>query len=201
MEHIQEDLKVTIGKNIGEYRKLAGFSQLEFAEKLNYSDKAVSKWERGESLPDIIVLKQIADLFHITVNDLIGYSSKKKKLQFLRNFLRNKIFILLISIVSVFLVATVAFVFLSMFNIFEGHAYLSFIYALPISSIICIAFTAKWKQKIALTVFESLFVWTLALSVCLSVNIAFSGIWMLLIIAIPLQVLIILCNWFTKKHI
>ena len=60
MEYNNEDLKTLIGKNIYEYRKLANYSQLEFAEKLNYSDKAISKWERGESLPDIIILKQIA---------------------------------------------------------------------------------------------------------------------------------------------
>ncbi|MBE7075313.1 MAG: helix-turn-helix transcriptional regulator [Clostridiales bacterium] len=199
MEQNEENLKTTIGKNIGEYRKLAGFSQLDFAEKLNYSDKAVSKWERGESLPDIIVLKQIADLFGITVNDLIGDVSKKKKTHNLHKFLRNKIFIMLLSTGLVFLIATIAYVFLTMFNILTGYTWLAFIYALPICSIICMVFSGRWKQKLALAIFESIFVWTLALSICLSVNFAFSQIWLLLIIAVPMQVLIILWNWFTRK--
>lgn len=199
MEQEQENLKITIGKNISEYRKLAGFSQLDFAEKLNYSDKAISKWERGESLPDIIVLKQIADLFGITVNDLIGQTNKKNKLHNLQKFLRNKIFIMLLSTGLVFLVATIAFVFLSMFEVLQGYVWLSFIYALPISCLICIIFTARWKQKLALSIFESIFVWTFSLSICLSFNFAFSKIWQLLIIAVPLQILIILWNWFTTR--
>ena len=67
-----ETLKLTIGKNIAEYRKLAKLSQIEFAEKLNYSDKAISKWERGESIPDVLTLVQLAELFEISVNALLG---------------------------------------------------------------------------------------------------------------------------------
>ena len=56
-----EDLKYTIAKNLSQCRKACGFTQLQVAEKLNYSDKAVSKWERGESLPDIAVLVELAE--------------------------------------------------------------------------------------------------------------------------------------------
>ena len=54
-----EDIKKIISKNIQTLRKDADLTQSELAERLNYSDKAVSKWERGESVPDIVVLKQI----------------------------------------------------------------------------------------------------------------------------------------------
>ena len=60
-----EDLKLIIAKNISTLRKAAAMTQFELAEKLNYSDKAVSKWERGESLPDVSVLKAIADIFSV----------------------------------------------------------------------------------------------------------------------------------------
>ena len=66
-----EKLKLRIGSNIASYRKQAGLTQASLAEKLNYSDKAVSKWERGESVPDVITLVQLADQFDITVNDLL----------------------------------------------------------------------------------------------------------------------------------
>ena len=56
------ELKAIVAKNLVALRKNAGFTQIELAEKLNYSDKAVSKWERGESLPDIETMKRIADL-------------------------------------------------------------------------------------------------------------------------------------------
>ena len=66
-----EELKLKIGANITLYRKAQGMTQAELAQKLNYSDKAVSKWERGESIPDVLTLADIAAQFHITVNDLL----------------------------------------------------------------------------------------------------------------------------------
>ena len=58
-----EDIKPIIAKNITALRQGAKLTQIELAERLNYSDKAVSKWERAESIPDITVLKTIADMF------------------------------------------------------------------------------------------------------------------------------------------
>ena len=66
-----EKLKLQIGANIAAYRKRAGMTQAGLAEKLNYSDKAISKWERGESVPDVLTLAQLADQFGVTVNDLL----------------------------------------------------------------------------------------------------------------------------------
>ena len=66
------EIKDNLAKNLATYRKSANITQLELAEKLNYSDKAVSKWERGESTPDITVLKQLADLYGVTVDTLIS---------------------------------------------------------------------------------------------------------------------------------
>ena len=66
-----EKLKNQLGANIVTYRKRSGLTQAKLAEQLNYSDKAVSKWERGESMPDVLTLMQLAELFHITVDDLL----------------------------------------------------------------------------------------------------------------------------------
>ena len=54
-----EKLNFIIAKNLSELRRKNKLTQLEVAEKLNYSDKAVSKWEQGESLPGIEVLYKI----------------------------------------------------------------------------------------------------------------------------------------------
>ena len=65
------DVKTTVAKNITELRLLNNMTQSELGEKLNYSDKTISKWERAESTPDISVLCDIADLFGVTVNYLV----------------------------------------------------------------------------------------------------------------------------------
>ena len=54
-----EKVKKRIGANIAYYRRRAGLTQAGLAEKLNYSDKAVSKWERGDSIPDVLTLIQM----------------------------------------------------------------------------------------------------------------------------------------------
>ena len=104
------------------------------------------------------------------------------------------------SIGLVFLVACVAFVSLQLFNFLPNHNFLAFVYALPISAIICMVFFTKWKWSTLLLISQSMFVWSLALSLCLSIP--YERIWFLIIIAIPLQVLIILWNWMRrKKHL
>lgn len=67
----QDELRLQIGANLTKYRKALGMTQAELAQRLNYSDKAVSKWERGESVPDVLTLTQIAQQFGITVNELV----------------------------------------------------------------------------------------------------------------------------------
>ena len=74
-----EDIKLIIANNIAKFRKEAKLTQAELAEKLNYSDKAISKWERGESLPDVIILNQIAQVFGITLDSLVSNKPEKKK--------------------------------------------------------------------------------------------------------------------------
>ena len=73
-----EDLREIIAKNICVLRTKEGMTQSRLAALLNYSDKAVSKWERAESMPDIAVLKQIADIFHVSVDYLLGRTNRKE---------------------------------------------------------------------------------------------------------------------------
>jgi transcriptional regulator with XRE-family HTH domain len=65
-----DDIRLIVACNIIRLRTGAGMTQAELGEKLNYSDKTISKWERAESLPDASVLKQIGELFHVSVDDL-----------------------------------------------------------------------------------------------------------------------------------
>lgn len=60
-----------IGLNIVRLRKAKGLSQKELAEKLNYSDKVISKWERGESLPDIIAIEAMSKFFGISIDEFV----------------------------------------------------------------------------------------------------------------------------------
>ena len=71
MENISE-INGRIAKKLIYYRKAAGFTQAELAEKINYSDKSVSKWEQGNGVPDIYILMQLANIYGVTVDDIVG---------------------------------------------------------------------------------------------------------------------------------
>jgi transcriptional regulator with XRE-family HTH domain len=108
-----EDLKQVIAQNIIELRKSMQLTQAELAEKLNYTDKAVSKWERAESIPDIIILKQIADLFGVSVDYLLEAEHKEEEFKTpysdkYKN--RNRFIITLLATMLVWLIATTVFV-------------------------------------------------------------------------------------------
>ena len=108
------EIKENLAKNLITYRKNANTTQLELAEKLNYSDKAISKWERGESVPDITVLKQLADLYGVTVDTLIS-KPKEAPLKPLKNIAKKRAIISLVAIGFVWLVAICSFVFIDTF--------------------------------------------------------------------------------------
>jgi transcriptional regulator with XRE-family HTH domain len=67
-----EELKIRVGANIARLRKSRGLTQAELAERINYSDKAVSKWERAESLPDVLTLICLAEQLGTDMNTLTG---------------------------------------------------------------------------------------------------------------------------------
>lgn len=61
-----------IGRFIAERRKSKGFTQMQLAEKLSITDRAISKWETGKSLPDSAIMLELCDILEITVNDLLS---------------------------------------------------------------------------------------------------------------------------------
>lgn len=129
-----QELKNIIAKNIQECRNACGLTQLELAEKLNYSDKAVSKWERGESLPDISVLKKMSEIFGVSLDYLteeVHHSSVKAMTSdFFNKVKNNRALITSISIVSVWLLSCIVFLILNLLNIKNSE--IVFLYALPV---------------------------------------------------------------------
>ena len=106
------ELKDNLAKNIVIFRKHLGLTQAELAEKLTYSDKAVSKWERGESIPDLYVVKELADLFGTSVDTLIA-EPKKENVKTVKNVNKKRTIICACSAGLVWLVAVVVFSFMN----------------------------------------------------------------------------------------
>ncbi len=190
-------LRETIAKNLARYRKANNLTQLQLAEKLNYSDKSISKWERGDGLPDLLVLAQIADLFDININDLI---TDRKKLAHQRHAF-NKIMISLISFTGVWFVATIVFVTLRLFVPSLPKVWLTFICAIPASLIVLLVFASIWGKRLHQFICISLLSWSVPLAVFLSFDYLELDLWLLFIAIIPLQVLTILAFILKAKRI
>lgn len=190
MQTDEATLRKTVAKNIAAYRKAHHDTQLDLATKLSYSDKSVSKWERGESLPDVYILSQIADLYGVSVSALIGEIQPPKESK-----PHYHMFILLLSLALTMAVATLLF---SMFMICKVPypAWMFFVYALPVCSIICIVFTSLWWGILWQGVSVSALIWTLGLSLYLSFEL--ENVSLIFLVCAALQVLTVLWEIFRK---
>ena len=151
-----EKLKNQIGTNIALYRKRAGLTQAGLAEKLNYSDKAVSKWERGESIPDVLILMQLAEQFEIGVSDLLedpnALPEETTRFQHAMEQVSekalkrkpNKNIILGLSSILVWFVALFIYVIVSSFDI--PYSWLAFFYAVPANCIVLLSLRSAWHD-------------------------------------------------------
>ena len=186
-----ENLKNILAQNLVKLRKASNMTQSELAEKLSYSDKAVSKWERGESSPDIEILYEISKLYKVTIDELLSEEVKINHTKKLKTKMR--FIISLISSLLVWLIATIVFVFLVWLNPDKERQWLVFIYAIPVSSIVVLVFNSIWGNKMLNCLIVSVLMWTIILSIFLTVP-KFDNSYLIFFIAIPVQI-IILC-WF-----
>ena len=193
-------IKSIIAANISALRTANGMTQLTLAERLCYSDKAISKWERGESVPDIAVLKQIADLFGVTVDYLITDHSTEKEMPSapgsgdIRR--RNRQLVTLISLAGVWFIGIFIFVLIWAIG---GNAYPSvLICCIPACALVSLIFNSIWQlnRHRRITGYISLSVLIWGLLVMLYV---FTSAWQLLILGIPAQAVLTLAVLITKK--
>ncbi len=186
------DLKPIIAKNISELRTAAGMTQIELAEKLNYSDKAVSKWERGESVPDVSVLLSVSELFGVTLDYLVHeHEAVKLVSELKKDKIRNRGLITGISVVLVWLIATVAFVSTDIASVEFSYRWLAYLWAVPASLIVWLVFNSVWFNKSVNFAIISLLMWSVLAAVYLTLLLAARfNIWILFVLGIPGQIII-----------
>ena len=189
-------LKQIIAQNIVFLRKQAGMTQLELAEKLNYSDKAVSKWERGDSVPDVAVLKDIADLFGVTVDYLLkeDHTAEEEAVRLeTREKKRNHQIIAALVAVVIWLIATAVFVNDQMqTQEMISAMWTVFIYAFPISCAVLMIFSVKWFARRTTFILLSGVLWGLLFSAFVTGFFEARSNWVIFLLGVPAQVAVIL---------
>ena len=193
-----DDLKQTIAKNIINLRKEKKLTQAEFAAKINYSDKAVSKWERAESVPDVTVLKQIADLFGTTVDYLLKEHTESEKPIVVENKKKsriNKIPLTLLAASPIWGIATLIFTLILIFS--NKYVWFVFYICVPLTILIVLIFNSIWGKKRVNYLIVSLFIWSILL--CIYLCLIKHNIWQIFILGIPGQIAVLLWSKL-KKH-
>ena len=201
-----EKLKVRIGANIAAYRKRAGLTQAGLAEQLNYSDKAVSKWERGESCPDVPTVMAIADKLDVTVNELLSdpnelpanSSSRVEKTmeKVVEKALKrkaNKKTILCLSSLLVWFVALFIYVVISSIGL--SRSWLAFFYAIPADCIVMLSLRSAWHDFRWNRALISGIMWGALVSIFATLLVIWNiNVWKIFLLGIPGQAAILL--WF-----
>ena len=192
---MNNDIKI-VANNLIYYRKAAGYTQLEIAEKLNYSDKSISKWERGDGTPDIFVLKQLATLYGVSMDDFFLKETKKIVI----NRKKRHIYISGLSVALAWIVAAAGFTvsMLAAPGIFPW--WLFFIYALMASFIITTVFSSVWGRLEYQLISISGIIWSTVIAAYLTTHLIYpmDYDWLIILVGIPIEILEVI--WYLLRR-
>ncbi len=195
-----KDIKTIVANNLITLRKSKKMTQADVAEKLNYSDKSVSKWEHADSLPDISILYALADMYGVTLDYLTSDNAEEQAnmLKTPEKSLENdRIIIASLTVTSVFLIAALVFVYIYL-NAKISSGWIAFVWALPVSFAALTYYNRIWtKNKIYAITLKSLLLWTLLAAICL--QFMSYRLWLIFVLGVPLQLIILLTANLTPK--
>lgn len=192
------DIKDNIAKNISKLRTERNMTQPELAKRLNYSDKSVSKWENGISTPPIDVLKEIADIFEVTLDDLVRDpdAGEYDRIYTARENKPNKIVITLLAIILVWLIVIVMYVYGSVLA--DENYWQLFVYAVPVSAVVALVFNCLWGKRSYTFILVSVIIWSALASLYLSF-LEYNP-WMIFIVGVPVQIATVLWSQLKSGH-
>lgn len=192
------DINLVIGTNIKELRKANKLTQYELAEKLNYSNKAISRWESGEVVPDVLTLNRLCEIFNIPLSQIFEENVTTKKVR--KNYklqIGNKLAISLLAVLMVWFVATLFFVYFQ--TSYNQTLWLLYVWAIPISCIVGIVFNSIWGKVMFNYLLITILNWTTLAGIYLSL--LHLNLWLIFLIGVPIQIGIILWSNITRNNL
>ena len=193
-----ENIKEIIAKNLTELRKSHKMTQQQLADKLGYSPKAVSRWERAETLPDIEMLCRICEMYGVRFEYLLKEEqpAPSKNPNIIVKNTTSKLSITAIAFLTVWIIASTAFMYAGAFGM--PRAWMFFIWALPTSGAVLMICNHKWGNRILGFITMSYTNWTLILALYL--QLLSYNMWMLFITGVPVQLILLLSLTLKKEN-
>ncbi len=195
-----KDIQEILTANLISLRKSRGLTQIELGEQVNYSDKTISKWENGDSCPNIEAVHRLAAFYGVRIDDLLREDfevdappppsdGKARQRQY------SKLVIMLLAVIAVWCIATVLFI-AAMLDADASHAWLYFIDAIPWSAVTLLVFNSLWGNRRLNYLILSILVWTVLAAIYL--NVMNWRLWVLFLLGIPVQIAIVLWSQLKK---
>ena len=189
-----KDVKPIIAENLAALRKSRGLTQAQLAEMLDYSDKAVSRWEHGDTLPDMNVLCELCDFYEVTLDYLVRrQDDPTRESCTTKKDLGNRIAMCSLMVSIVWLIATFVFVYSNIFA--NANYWRAFIWAVPITFLIVMRGARTFGTRVASLIASSGFVWTFIAAVY--IQFLKYNLWLIFIIGVPAQITLVL--WYNMK--
>ena len=197
-----EDIREIVAKNISALRKANDLTQVELAQKINFSDKAVSRWEKGEVLPDLETLQKLSEVFNVSIHDIIEVqeeTKEKNKIAKYKQEILSRIFL----VCEIWTILSVAYAYL---NVSDGlNVWMIFLWGVPATAFILFLLNLKEKHSIVSFVLGTIFIWSF--TACLFLQMINFCPWYFFILGVPIQGMLIVKyifnynkkNYFKKK--
>ncbi len=204
---IMKDIKSVVSANLSVLRKQKGITQAELAEKLNYSDKAISRWEKGDTLPDLNVLYEICEFYGITMNDLTSEEcTAPQRDELLKNRRMYRIWSCIVGAAAAWFFATLCFISSLVVESLPAF-WIAFVWALPVSCAVVMLIGRQYYNWVAHFVLGSTTVWSSITAIILTLiyftPLGSSVFWFLYLVGVPIQAIILFSQmaWKSRKKV
>ena len=212
-----ENLATIVGKNLATLRKAKGLTQQDLAREINYSDKSISKWELGYSLPSVDILKDFAQFYGVTIDYLVSEQTAedleaKAKEDVLDQRAKkiNQALSIALTCTAIILVAVCIFLngYFNPFGIDRSRPsdglWVVFVWMVPVALfVVTLLSWHYYHRRAAFVALSSCFMWTLLLSFCIHFQFVYTDpqiIWYILVVGVPIQIMLILWGNFKPKR-
>ena len=192
-------VKETVRENLIKLRKEHKYTQMELAEKIGYSDKAISRWETGEVNPDIETLETLAKLYGVDITVFFSeYSPEQHRAEVARDAqLGRKIAVWILMGVALWYVGIMLYIYSSTFVADSTRSWLIFIWLVPLTFILCSVMNRMWGNAVMGIIFSSLVCWSLLAAIYL--HFLKYNLYLLFISGVPIQMAILILDYMKRK--
>lgn len=197
-----ENVKKTVSQNLIRLRKENNLTQAELAKLINYSDKAISRWETGEVVPDLETIYSLSEVFGVPVSEIIeepraedkfkDRAEKKDESRTISQKILSQIFLLC----EIWLIITVVFVYLKLSR--QTTLWQLFVWGVPASAMALWIYNRRSNSNILLFICSTVFTWSFI--TCVFLHLLDSNPWYMFFIGLPIQGLLIIRYIFNYKQ-